>query len=153
MTLLAIVVTNLPESYLRREALKAARPYLEALGVDQNWRIFAPDPRQTSLQVEARVRYADGSVAFWRPPRGGDLVGAYWDYRWAKWIENVTQDGNRRVLWRPAAEFVAAELRDEGRRPRSVTLVRRWQDLRPPGSDGPDRAPWKSYDFYTLRLP
>ena len=118
VTLLAIGVTNLPESYLRREASKATKPYLEALGVDQNWRIFAPDPRQTSLQVEARVRYADGSVAFWRPPRGGDLVGAYWDYRWAKWIENVTQDANRRILWRPAAELVAA--RDERRGPHAA---------------------------------
>ena len=153
VTLAAVIVTNLPESLLRRNLSKVADPYLKATGLDQNWRIFAPHPRQTSLRLEARVRYEDGSVVAWQLPAGGDLVGAYWDYRWAKWIENVTQDANRRVLWRPAAEFVAAELSDEGRTPQSVTLVRRWQDLRPPGADGPDRARWRSYAFYTLTLP
>ena len=50
------------------------------------------------------MRYDDGSVAVWRPPAGGDLVGAYWDYRWRKWLENVTEDAEREALWRPAAD-------------------------------------------------
>jgi hypothetical protein len=153
VTLAAVCITNLPESRLRREAMKAAEPFLGATGVDQNWRVFAPDPRQTSLRLEARVRYADGSSAVWRPPAGGDLVGAYWDYRWAKWLENVTQDANRKVLWKPAALFIVRQMRGLGKRPRQVTLTRRWQDLRAPGAPGPDLRGWRSYDFYTLRLP
>ena len=101
VTLAAVCITNLPESRLRRDAMKAAEPFLGATGLDQNWRVFAPDPRQTSLRLEARVRYANGSSAVWRPPTGDDLVGAYWDYRWAKWLENVTQDANREVLGSP----------------------------------------------------
>jgi hypothetical protein len=149
-TLAAILVTNLPESRLRRDAMKAAEPYLIATGLDQNWRIFAP-PRRTGLRVRARVTYRDGTVATWRPPSGDDLVGAYWDYRWRKWLENVTQDANRK-LWRPAALFAARELRRPGKVPRRVTLIRSWQDLRPPGKAGPDRRPWKSYAYYSLRL-
>jgi hypothetical protein len=132
--------------------MSAAEPYLNATGLDQNWRVFAPNPRQTSLRVEARVRYADGSVATWRPPGGGALVGAYWDYRWRKWLENVVQDANREVLWRPAAAFVAREMRRPGHDPRTVTLIRRWQRLRPPGSPGPDARPWKSYRFYSYTV-
>jgi hypothetical protein len=98
------------------------------------------------------VTYADGSVATWRPPAGGDLAGAYWDYRWRKWLENTVQDANRKVLWRPTALFVAREMRRPGSAPRSVTLIRRWQDLRPPGSPGRDALPWKSYEFYRLTL-
>jgi hypothetical protein len=151
VTLVAVIVTNLPESRIRRDLSKVTRHYLEATGLDQNWRVFAPNPRQTSLRLEARVRYDDGSVAVWRPPSGGDLVGAYWDYRWRKWLENVTQDAHKDVLWTPTARFVAAEMARDGRPPREVTLVRSWQDLRPPGTAGPDRAPWKSYAFYTFR--
>ena len=109
-----MVVTNLPESLLRRKLSKVADPYLKATGLDQNWRIFAPNPRQTSLRLEARVRYDDGSVVVWRPPAGGDLVGAYWDYRWRKWLENVTVDPEREALWRPAAMFAARQLRRAG---------------------------------------
>jgi len=67
-------------------------------------------------------------------------------------LENAIQDANRDVLWAPAARFAAAELDDDGRSPVKVTLVRRWQDLRPPGTPGPDARPWKSYAFYEADL-
>jgi hypothetical protein len=153
VTLAAVCVTNLPESHLRREALEPAKPFLHLTGLDQDWRVFAPDPRQTSLRLEARVRYADGRVATWRPPAGGDFVGAYWDYRWRKWLENAIQDANRKVLWKPAAAFVAREMERPDAQPTNVTLIRRWQDLRPPGAPGPDAARWKRYAFYSLDLP
>jgi hypothetical protein len=152
VTLVAVCATNLPESRLRREVMKPAGPFLRATGLDQDWRVFAPDPRQTSLRLEARVRYEDGRVATWRPPGGGALAGAYWDYRWRKWLENAIQDANRRVLWKPAALFAARELDERGSDPASVTLIRRWQDLRPPGAPGPSAKPWKQYAFYTLEL-
>jgi hypothetical protein len=150
VTLAAVCATNLPESRLRRDALGPAKPFLNATGLDQDWRVFAPDPRQTSLRLEARVRYEDGGVATWRPPAGGDLVGAYWDYRWRKWLENAIQDANRKVLWNPAASFVAREMARPGDAPTSVTLIRRWQDLRPPGASGAAARAWKRYAFYSL---
>ena len=152
VTLICVCVTNLPDSLLRREASRVTQHYLEATGLDQNWRVFAPNPRQTSLRLQARVTYRDGSEAIWRPPSGGDLVGTYWDYRWLKWLENVAQDAHRDVLWEPAARFVADQMRRDGRAPRRVTLIRQWQDLRRPGAPQPREHPWKSFAFYTLRL-
>jgi hypothetical protein len=152
VTLVCVWVTNLPDSLLRREVSMVTQPYLEATGLDQNWRVFAPNPRQTSLRVHARVAYRDGSQAIWRPPRGGDLVGSYWDYRWAKWLENVTQDAQRERLWEPAARFVADQMRRDGHVPRRVTLVREWQDLRRPGAPQDGEHPWRSFAFYTLRV-
>ena len=131
--------------------MKAAEPFLGATGLDQNWRVFAPDPRQTSLRLEARVRYANGSSAVWRPPTGDDLVGAYWDYRWAKWLENVTQDANREVLEargtvRRPSDAAPGQTRDTSHPDAALA------GSRAPGAPGPDRRGW-SYDFYTLGLP
>src|SRR5688500_7244480 len=82
VTILAIGLTVMPDSLLRREVSKVTDPYLKATGLEQRWRIFAPSQRPFSLRLEAQVRYDDGSIAIWRPPAGGDLVGAFWDYRW-----------------------------------------------------------------------
>jgi hypothetical protein len=152
VTLVAIVTANFPESKLRHETSRVTEPYLNATGLDQVWSVFAPDPRRVSLALEARVRYADGTIGTCSPPRRGSLLGAYSDYRWAKWLENVVQDANRDQLWHDAALFVARERTDSGRRPVEITLIRRWQELRPPGSSGPDRGRWRSYAFYRLKL-
>jgi hypothetical protein len=152
VTLAAVVVTNLPESRMRHEAMHVAGPYLDATGMDQDWRVFAPEPRRASIDLSARVAYADGHVATWRPPAGGDLLGAAWDYRWLKWVENAMQDARRDVLWKPAALFVADEMARPGTHATSVTLVRRWRDLPPPGARRTAAPPWKSYAFYELPL-
>ena len=152
VTLVAIGITDMPESLLRREASKVTDSYLKATGLEQRWRIFAPTQRPFSLRLEAQVRYDDGSIAIWRPPAGGDLIGAFWDYRWRKWFEHVANEDKRKALWRPAAEFAARQLRRPGRTPRSVTLVLFRQELRPPGAPGADRGPWRSEAIYTLAL-
>jgi hypothetical protein len=150
-TLAAIVLANLPESRLRAEGMRAAQPYLTATGLDQDWRVFAPDPRRASIELRARVTYADGQAAVWKPPSGDEVTGASWDYRWLKWVENAIADDRRDVLWRPAAQFVASEMRRPRTPATSVTLIRRWRDLPRPGAAKHD-ATWKSYAFYELPL-
>jgi hypothetical protein len=153
VTSFAVLIALLPDSLLREQVSKATGPYLEVTGLDQRWRIFAPVQRPFSLRLEARVRYDDGRVGVWRPPRGGDLIGGYRDYRWAKWFEHVADPNQRRALWRPAAEFAVRELRRPGHRARSVSLVRLTQQLEPPGAPGPDRGPWRRETLYTRALP
>jgi hypothetical protein len=143
VSLAAVVITNMPDSRLRREGLRAAQPYLEATGLDQSWRVFAPAPRRTSYVLLARVRYTDGSLAVWRPPAGGDLAGTYWDYRWRKWIENVIQDRRREALRRAVVPYIARQMRRPGRTPTTVTLIEQSQELRSPGAPGPDAGPWR----------
>ena len=149
-TLIAVVATNLPDSALRQRIMRPAQPYLNVLGLDQNWALFAPDPRRAVIDFYAVVRYDDGSAAVWRFPRNGALVGAYRDYRWRKWAENVINDANT-VLWAPAAVWAAGRMLRAGRRELSVTLVRRLADLNPPGAS-PSQGPWHSKSFYTLHL-
>ena len=150
VTLLALVFWNLPESELKRQSFKVVRPYITALSIEQNWGVFAPDPRRQTIDIFARVSFADGTEETFGIPRGDDLVGGYWDYRWWKWAEWVRLDAYS-DLWRPAALWFARRAAADGRRPIRVTLVRRWYDLLPPGG-GPERTEWQEESFYTLPL-
>ena len=152
MTVAAMLLTNLPDSELRRQTIEVAGPYVNALGLDQNWGVFAPDPRREVIALEARVAYAGGGTARWRPPESGALVGAYRDYRWRKFLENAVSDRYRR-LWRPTADFAVREVgrRRGGRRAVGVSLVRRFYELRPPGAQ-PQRGPWHRARFFERRL-
>lgn len=150
-TLVLLATVNMPQSSLRTHLLDFGRPYLNALGLDQDWEVFAPDPRRASLAVRAKVRFADGRVRVWRPPHGGALLGPYWDYRWAKWLEPLT-GGAAPELLRPAALYAA---RQEARPEARVTRVTLYADTFPLVPPGPRRAapaPRRRV-IYRLRLP
>jgi hypothetical protein len=151
VTLVAIVVTNLPHSDLRRQAMRAGAPYLNAVGLDQAWALFGPEPRRASIALRARIEYPDGTLETWQPPVGGDLAGGYWDYHWQKWQEWVL-DERHRGLWRPAAEYAVHHRARRSLRPTRVTLVRLTSLNHPPGR-GPDHGPYLWRPYYSLRLP
>jgi hypothetical protein len=147
VVLIGIVVVNLPASKLKSKASDATEPVVNALGLNQNWNVFAPDPRRQSIGLEARVTFTDGSHETWRPYVGGDLVGSYRDYRWGKWVENVRLDRNRE-LWPGTAGWVARRASRRDHRVRRVALIRRWREVQPPGAPV-NQGPWMQYRFYT----
>jgi hypothetical protein len=149
-TVFSLVVWNLPTSEIKRKSLKVVRPYITLTSLDQNWGVFSPDPRRISIDIVARVRYADGGGETLHIPRGNDVYGGYWDYRWWKWAEWIRQDAQDQ-LWKPAALWFARKAAASGRQPIEVVLVRRWYDLLPPGP-GPSRGPWQEHAFYTLKV-
>jgi hypothetical protein len=151
VTIVSVVVWNFPSSAMKEEAFKLTGPYVRAAGLDQNWGVFAPNPRRHSLEVVARVEYADGTERTLSVPRGGRLIGGYWDYRWRKWAEWTSTD-SRDFLWRPAAAWFARKAGEAGGQPVRVTLVRRWQETLPPGP-GPGRGEWQEYAYYTYKVP
>lgn len=151
-TLIFVAATNLPQSSLRHDVLKAGTPFLNATGLDQVWSVFAPDPRRVGLDLEAHIDYQDGTTSTWRWPHGGGLVDQYWDYRWQKWLENVILDARADQLWRPAATYIARHGAKPGSPPTRVTLVRRWYRLYPPGSRGRGRGKWRRYAYFKLNL-
>ncbi len=96
------------------------------------------------------MQYADGTSQTWRAPRGGALIGAYWDYHWQKWQEWVLDAAHPR-LWRPAAIYIARQSRGPGRRPVRVTLVRSTSLNNPPGR-GPEHGPTVADPYYTRAI-
>ena len=146
---LVIAAVNLPDSRIRSSLMdRGAAAVLRATGLDQNWGVFS-DVRRTSVYVEGRVDYADGTNSVIQTPHGPGL-SALADYRWHKYSEQLRLDDNSR-LWKPYAALLAERARAEGREPVRVTLVRRFANTLPPGP-GPERKEWTTFTFYTLEL-
>jgi predicted DCC family thiol-disulfide oxidoreductase YuxK len=150
-SLLAIVAINLPGSDLRKQLLRPGQPYLNALGLDQNWSLFAPNPRRVVLDVSATVTYDDGRTAQWAFPHDGALLGTYRDYRWRKWQENLISPMNAGPLWRPAALWAATHETRTGHAVTRVALVERYASLLGPGVT-PSTGPTAQRVFYVLHL-
>lgn len=158
VVLAAMVVQNLPASVVRRD-LQTLDNGLHDVGVDQDWTVFAPDPRPVSIRVDARLTYPDGSTERWRIPHSGALVGAYRDYRWQKWQERV--DGDEfKGLWEPTARWLVASRTRNGRHPVLVVFSRHAKavdKLEPQGAPAtitPTTATqpgWIDQVFYTYR--
>jgi hypothetical protein len=149
-TVFALVVWNAPDSPLRRHVLVATGRYTAALGLDQNWAVFAPNPRTNSLRLLAAGQFADGSSARWAVPRGGSVFGAYWDYRWLKWMEWATSD-DQRQLWQPTADYVARRLSKPRRPVTTVFLVRETSQNNPPGAK-PSAGQWVADTYFRTRV-
>jgi hypothetical protein len=147
---ISLLSSNLPPSELRTQLSRVIEGARDALGLDQTWSVFAPEPRSQSLDLQARIKYTDGSTATWRLPKGNPFVGAYGDYRWRKYAEYVRQD-DRRSLWAPFAIWLARKYDRPTKHPIDVTLIRLWQQNNPPGSSVL-KEPWKSYSFFTLQV-
>jgi predicted DCC family thiol-disulfide oxidoreductase YuxK len=150
ITLIALVADNMPESELKAKLLRPAQPYLNVFGLDQNWALFAPDPRKVSLDIWAVVAFEDGKTVRWHPPNNGPLIGTYRDYRWRKWEEGITGRQNS-VLWRPAALWAAGRSARSGHFVTRVSLVERFTPNQPPGVH-PEVGPASDHVFYVLNV-
>jgi hypothetical protein len=146
VTLAAVLVANLPDSVVKARLIAPAHSYLTALGLGQNWSVFAPNPRQDVIHVTGDIEYSDGSSSTWSFPVRTGLM-AYSDYRWQKFGEHLRLDSNRQ-LWQPFATYLASQERVGGRTPVRVSLVRRWAELQPPGGTMV-LGPWRQFVYYT----
>lgn len=142
-----VALWNLPPGRPRDELRPTVGRLLLPLGLDQDWALFAPDPRGFSVGFHARVTLADGTERTWSPPVEGVLLQPYRSYRWQKFDERVRAD-DYAGLWEPTARWVARQVEGEVR---TVTLVRTFRDALRPGTIGP-RVERGSYDFYVLDL-
>jgi hypothetical protein len=148
ITLISIIVWIMPSSFLRSTLQPIVAPYVLAAGLNQSWHLFAPDPRQTSREVHARIEYDDGSESRWELP-GGKVIGPYRSYRWRKWADQVRQDA-RSAMWEPTARYLASLHTADGRTPTRVTLVRTWADVPALGSG--DAAEWHEFEYFIYEL-
>ena len=147
VALAALVVQNLPASVVRRD-LGTLERGAHSLGYDQDWSVFAPNPRAENFRVDATLTYPDGSTGRWDVPKGSPWWDAYNDYRWQKYQERLRSD-NYLALRKPLAQWLAATQVRNGQHPVKVVLTRRFRAVAP--IDQPQTQPpgWTTQVIYT----
>lgn len=145
--LLAEVGTHLPSSAFERSVGAPANRVLNVAASEQTWAVFAPNPRTTSLGLEAQITFADGSTARWTTPEGPAIGANLRFYRWRKWLERARAD-DQWPLWEPTAQWVASLYGDAPSPVVRVELIRRFHEN---VLDG-DQPAWQAFTFYTLDL-
>jgi hypothetical protein len=145
---LSVLLWNLPAGRPRDAVRPAVGTVVQAVGLEQDWALFAPDPRSFGVGVYATVTHRGGRVETWEPPHNGLLLSPYRTYRWQKYVERLRAD-DYAGLWEPTARWVA---RQAGADVVRVVLTRTFRDVAVPG-DGTPRPTAGRYDFYTLDLP
>jgi hypothetical protein len=146
--LFAIVVVNMPDSQLRRDAGRVTQPFVDATGLDQDWGIFS-QPRTLAAYVDGRIEYADGSTSVIGIGTSNGL-GAYADYRWQKY-EEIIRPNSGEQYWHDYAVYLARKAGTSARKVVRVTLSRRYALTLPPGP-GPAHGPWQQYTMYVLNV-
>jgi hypothetical protein len=144
----SIVLWNLPAGRPRDATRPAAGAVVQGLGLEQDWALFAPNPRSYSVGVYATITHRSGRVETWVPPHNGLLLAPYRTYRWQKYVERLRGD-DYSGLWEPTARWLA---REHGGDVTRVVLTRTFQEAKAPGAKGP-RAALGRFDFYTLDIP
>ncbi len=124
LVLLAEIGSHLPPGSAMFDLVgDESNSLIRAVATEQQWGVFAPDPRQTSLRLEGRVTFADGTTAVWHLPQGARIGANFRYYRWRKWLERVRSD-DFRSLWAPTARWVAGLYADRPSPVARVELVR-----------------------------
>lgn len=113
----------------------AAPVYLFSTGFWQFWDMFAPNPSQTDLWMDAEVLYKDGSKKSFSYPHIATLpIPQKTPYeRYRKFYERVNSDTNS-FFWPPVAQRIAHLSDQPGNPPVTVRLTRHWRIIAQPGS-------------------
>jgi len=147
LVLLAQISTHLPDSAIEDALSAPANQVIRVVAMEQAWGVFAPDPRSTSLKLEARVTFEDGTTTTWEVPDGPRIGANLRYYRWRKCLERIRSDSFS-GLWRATAEWVAAE---HSGGPSPVATVELVRFFRQNSISGP-QPPYEQFTFFTLEV-
>ncbi len=125
VVVICLLANALPDTPVTRPLGRPVASLFGVTGLDQGWRLFAPNPRREQIDLSARVEFSDGSATVWRVPRGRDALGGLRDYRWRKWLEHVVVTPDA-ALSRRTGRYLARTLASDARRPVRVIVTRRW---------------------------
>ncbi len=134
VVLIVGVAWNLPDSAIKRALTPVLQPVAQSLGLDQGWRMYAPDVIRQLELIEVQVTMEDGSTRAWVNPSGDKVIGPFTWYHWQKLKENLPRDKTMRA---DLAHWVVRELTDPSETPVRVQIIMRTRQLPPPGANSP----------------
>ena len=131
------VVWSMPDAEFKRRLVPVLQPVAVATGLEQDWRMYAPEPLGRLELVEVRVTMTNGVQRVWTPPRGERVVGAFAWYHWQKLKENLVRVPAIRV---DTAHWVIHQVTERSERAARVQMALRTELLPAPGADSPRTA-------------
>jgi hypothetical protein len=132
-------------------------PVATALGLRQDWMMFAPNPTHLNTYIDAEITYRDGRKHVWTFPQMQELGYAerYVKERYRKFANDRLWVKDNSALWPDAARFIARlTAADPSNPPLAVKLIHYWSEIPPPPEDGeePRLERWKRDVFFTYTV-
>lgn len=128
--LLIGVAWNLPDSDIKRRLTPVLEPVAQAAGLEQVWKMYAPDVIRQLEFTDVVVTMPDGSMRTWKAPSGDKVIGPFSWYHWQKLKESLLRDVSMRADF---AHWVVRQLTSPAEHPTRVRIIERLQDIPPPG--------------------
>jgi hypothetical protein len=134
VVLLVGIVGNLPDSAIKDAFTPALEPVAAAIGLDQRWQMYAPDPIRRLEFVDVHVTMSDGTDRVWSMREDHPVIGQFSWYHWQKLKEQVIrQEGIRAGI----SHWVVRQVTTASEYPVHVQMIFRAQDNPAPGQSGP----------------
>lgn len=132
----------------------AVRGYLIPTGMWQYWDMFAPNPSNLDVWVDATVEYQDGTRVVHTYPRVANvsIPLKYVMERYRKFLERAHSE-DFEFLWPAFAQRIAfEEFRDPKNPPVHVTLRRHFRTINPPDEPSPEEYTVYAYYEHSVNL-
>ena len=135
-----IVIGALPnKSYLDNKLLDFLAPYWVAVGLEQGWSMFAPNPPRENYYIDADLFFTDGSKERWAYPRASrmtDRERVLGGERFRKLSESLYEEGPKEV-WLDLSRFVwrdveKLEASGKHRQLKGIQFYRNVSSIKPP---------------------
>jgi hypothetical protein len=128
------LVWSLPEAEIKRRLAPALQPLAVATGLEQDWRMYAPEPLARMEFVEVRVTMTDGLQQVWTTPGGDRVVEPFAWYHWQKLKENLVRVPEIRA---GLAHWVIRRVTGSSEHASRVRMILHSELLPAPGTDSP----------------
>lgn len=109
--------------------------YYHYIGLDQNFGVFAPAPRNQNPHLVALITYKDGTTKLWMSPRMEqlDLLTRMQKERYRKFFDDNIAWPTYKGMWPGITSYLArSNYDDPDNPPQSVTLIRYSAQVLPP---------------------
>jgi hypothetical protein len=132
--LLLFVCWMFPQFSWQRAINAALRKYVLFLGLDQDYRVFAPNPSAANVKVFGIITYGDGTMAIWQFPQmeESSFVRKIWKERFRKFVDDNLALSSDHQLKEDVARYIARNTESANHRPLMVSLVCYQAQIPPP---------------------
>lgn len=129
----------LPDTKFKQGALVLLQLPWNFWGLNQNWALFAPSIRETNFHTIVHVRFKNGTMVIWDPPRTKNLdtIQQLRNDRLRKWCSDSLPWPRYKQFWPAMARFTGRKLYTPENPPEELSLYLYWARFPGPATQTP----------------